>query len=75
MEKEELVEYLDEYRDARSDQELLNLLKEKLVSELENFSTHTERRKHDLNMLIRDLEEELNWVENEKLSEFDPEQQ
>jgi hypothetical protein len=75
MEREEVLEVLEEYRDANSEHALLQLLKEKLVEELETYSAATERQKHDLNLLIRDLEEELDYVESDKLAEFDPEQQ
>lgn len=75
VEREELEEYLQEYKDASSSQKLIEYLKEKLVEELEEFPAEKERQKHDLNLVIRDLEEELHWIEGEKLSEFDPEQQ
>ncbi len=75
MRKEEIIEFLEEYRDANSEQALLELLKDKLVNELESFNAATERQKHDLNLLIRDLEEELDYIESDKLAEFDPEQQ
>lgn len=75
MERNEVVEVLDQYRDANSEHALLKLLKQKLVEELESFEAATERQRHDLNLLIRDLEEELDYIESDKLSEFDPEQQ
>ncbi len=75
VEKEELKEFLQEYKDANSPQKLVSFLKDQLVQELEDMPAEKERQKHDLNLLIRDLEEELHWVESEKLSEFDPEQQ
>jgi CTP:phosphocholine cytidylyltransferase-like protein len=75
MKREELLEYLNEYRDANSEQQLIQLLKQKLVEELETWETVTDRQRHDLNMMIRDLEEELDYIESEKLAEFDPEQQ
>lgn len=75
MEREEVLEVLNEYRDANSEHEVLQLLKDKLVEELETYEAATERQKHDLNLLIRDLEEELDYVESDKLAEFDPEQQ
>lgn len=75
MERKEVLEVLEEYRDANSEHALLQLLKEKLIEELETYEVATERQKHDLNMLIRDLEEELDYVESDKLAEFDPEQQ
>lgn len=74
MERKEVLEVLEEYRDANSEQKLLHLLKNKLVSEMENWETGSEHQKHDLNMMIRDLEEELDYIESEKLTEFDPEQ-
>jgi len=73
MEKEELREHLSEYRDSRSRQELIQALKEELISEIEQMDISTSRQEHDLNMLIRDLEEKLDWIESEKLAEFDPE--
>lgn len=75
MEREEVLEVIEEYGDANSEHALLQLLKEKLVDELETYEAATERQKHDLNLLIRDLEEELDYVESDKLAEFDPEQQ
>lgn len=74
MEPEELIECIDEYRDSNSEQELIQLLKEKLVEELESWEAVTDRQRHDLNMMIRDLEEELDYIESDKLAEFDPEQ-
>lgn len=75
MQKEEIIEYLDEYADANSAQDLISLLMDKLVEELETYEASTSRQKHDLNLMIRELEEELDYIENEKLAEFDPEQQ
>ncbi len=75
MRKEELIEYLDEYRDANSGYALLELLKDKFIEELEQMPATTDRQKHRLNLMIRDLEEELDYVESDKLAEFDPEQQ
>jgi len=75
MRKEEVIEVLNEFRDANSENALLELLKDKLVNELESYEASTERQRHDLNLLIRDLEEELDYIESDKLAEFDPEQQ
>lgn len=75
MEREEIVEVLEQYRDAHSEHKLLQLLKEELVKEMELMEVTTDRQRHELNMLIRDLEEELDYIESDKLSEFDPEQQ
>lgn len=73
MEREEVLEVLEEYRDANSEQKLLQLLKEKLIEEMESWDASTERQKHDLNLIIRDIEEELDYIESDKLTEFDPE--
>lgn len=73
--EEELSERLEEYRDANSSYRMIQFLKEKLVEEMEDIDVSSDSRKHDLNLLIRDLEEELHYIESEKLSEFDPERQ
>lgn len=75
MEKKEIVEKLDEYRDAHSPQKLLDFLVEQISEELDGFSAETEQQRHQLNMVVRELEEELDWVESEKLAGFDPEQE
>ena len=75
MEREEIVEVLEQYRDAHSSHKLLQVLKDELVNEMERLDVSTDRQRHELNLLIRDLEEELDYIESEKLSEFDPEQQ
>jgi hypothetical protein len=75
MEREEIVEVLEQYRDAHSSHKLLQVLKEELVKEMEQMEVTTDRQRHELNLLIRDLEEELDYIESDKLSEFDPEQQ
>ncbi|MFB6115536.1 MAG: hypothetical protein ABEK04_04515 [Candidatus Nanohalobium sp.] len=75
MEKKELEEYIDEYRDSNSRYQTIQALKDKLVKEMEDMDLETSRQEHDLNLIIRDLEEELDWIENEKLAEFDPEQE
>lgn len=73
--REQIEALLSEYRDANSVLEEAEFLKDKLVQALEEVPARTEAQKHNLNLLIRELEEELNWTENEKLAEFDPEQQ
>lgn len=75
MKTAEVKEVLQEYADARSEQKLIQLLKEELLQHLEEKHVHSETQKHELNLIIRDIEEELDWIENEKLAEFDPEQQ
>ena len=75
MKKKELIEYMEQFRDAHSSSKLLQVLKEELVKEMEQMEIATDKHRHDLNLIIRDLEEELDYIESEKLSEFDPEQQ
>lgn len=75
MEKKELEENIDEYRDSNSRYKAVQALKDKLIEEMEQIELETSRQEHDLNLIIRDLEEELDWIENEKLAEFDPEQE
>lgn len=72
---QEIEALLSEYRDANSVQKEAEFLKDKLVEALEEVPARTEAQKHRLNLLIRELEEELDWIENGKLAEFDPEQQ
>ena len=75
MKREEVIEVLEEYGDARSEQKLIQLLKNELLRHLENKNVDSAAQKHELNLVIRDIEEDLDWIENEKLAEFDPEQQ
>lgn len=74
MEEEEVREVLHEFRDAHSEQRLIDLLKDCLIEELEEWDISTGRQKHNLNLKIRELEEELDYIESSKLAEFDPEQ-
>lgn len=75
LDREELIELLGEYRDANSGVKLIRLLKQQLVREMQQMKVTTDRQRHELNMIIRDLEEELDYIESDKLSEFDPESQ
>lgn len=75
MKEAELREVLQEYEDANSASQLMQFLKDELIQKLEEFPADNDRQKHNLNLIIREIEEELDWIENEKLSEFDPEQQ
>lgn len=75
MQESELREVLQEYEDANSASQLMKFLKDELIQKLEEFPADSDRQKHDLNMVIREIEEELDWIENEKLTEFEPEQQ
>ena len=74
-EETELEEYLQEYADRNSVQKLVNFLKDQLIESLEEYPASTETQKHNLNLIVRELEEDLDWIENQKLAEFDPEQQ
>lgn len=74
MKESELREVLEEYEDENSASRLMDFLKEELIQKLEEFPADNDRRRHDLNLMIREIEEELDWIENEKLTEFDPEQ-
>ena len=75
MKQAEVREVLEEYADANSEQKLLKLLKDELVTHLGRKNADTDSQRHELNLLIREIEEELDWIENEKLAEYDPEQQ
>lgn len=75
MQDSELREALQEYKDANSASQLMEFLKEELIQKLEEFPADSDRQKHKLNLVIREIEEELDWIENEKLTEFDPEHQ
>lgn len=75
MGEAELREVLQEYEDANSASQLMEFLKDELIEKLEEFPAESDRQKHNLNLVIREIEEELDWIENEKLTEFDPEQQ
>jgi len=48
-------------------------LKDQLIQSLEDFPAEKDNQKHRLNMIVREIEQELDWIENEKLAEFDPE--
>ncbi|MFB6182895.1 MAG: hypothetical protein ABEI78_02415 [Candidatus Nanohaloarchaea archaeon] len=75
MNKEETLEELNEYKDGKSRQDLIKLLINKLSKELEEYPVSSDKQKHELNMMIRNIEEELDWIESKKLAEFDPEQE
>jgi|AntDeeMetagen285_2_1112576.scaffolds.fasta_scaffold11639_2 hypothetical protein len=73
MQKSELKELLQEYEDANSSARLIDFLKDQLIQSLEDFPAEKDNQKHRLNMIVREIEQELDWIENEKLAEFDPE--
>ena len=73
--REQIKALLSEFRDTNSIQEEAEFLKDRLIDAMEKVPARTEAQKHRLNLLIRELEEELDWIENGKLAEFDPERQ
>lgn len=75
MEENEIKGFLDEYRDETTRFELLELLTDRMVKELDEMPADSDRDRHRLNLIIRDLEEEIDWIESEKLAGFDPEQE
>jgi hypothetical protein len=74
MTEETLESALEDYASENSDLRLINFLRQELVERMESFSTEdSDANEHKLNMVIRDLEEDLDRIENEKLSDWDPE--
>ncbi len=74
MTTEELREQFDELKQEASAIQLMRFLKEELVDEMEAFPVEdSDSNEHRLNMLIRDLEEDLDRIENSKLGDWDPE--
>lgn len=75
MGHEILEEAVEEFREENSQVKLLQALKTLLVDEMDDFPTRkSDANEHKLNMLIRDLEEDLDRIETEKLRDWDPEQ-
>lgn len=74
MRAEEVEEVLDRFRDEASSIELVRFLSRELVNELDDFDVEaSDSGEHRLNMVIRNLEEDLDRIENEKLVDWDPE--
>lgn len=74
MSREKLESALEEYASENSDLRLINFLRSELVERMEEFSTEeSDANEHKLNMVIRNLEEDLDRIENQKLSDWDPE--
>jgi hypothetical protein len=74
MSSKKLESALEEYASENSDLRLINFLRSELVERMEKFSTEeSDANEHKLNMVIRDLEEDLDRIENQKLSDWDPE--
>lgn len=75
MGREILEEAVEEFREGNSQVRLLQALKTLLIDEMDDFPTQgSDANEHKLNMLIRDLEEDLDRIETEKLRDWDPEQ-
>lgn len=75
MNRQELEDAVEDFRKDNSQVRLLQALKDLLVEEMEEFPTReSDANEHKLNMLIRDLEEDLDSIENEKLGDWDPAQ-
>lgn len=73
--KDSIDKAVEKKREESSDLRVLQELKDKLVEELEDFSlSETDINEHKLNMIIRNLEEDLDRIENEKLRDWNPEE-
>lgn len=70
---EKIRERLDEIESSESSLSAVDSLKEHLLSRISNLDTSSEGGRHRLNMLIRELDEELDRLENQKLGDWDPE--
>lgn len=75
MEREDIDATLDEYRDEANRRKLVQILTDRLIREMDDMPAETDTDRHRLNLVIRELEEEIDWIESEKLSGFDPEQE
>ena len=74
MSREDFEATLEKFREEASSVEVLRVLVNEFVNELEDFDvTESDSNEHRLNMIIRDLEEDLDRIENDKLAEWDPE--
>lgn len=76
MNREEFEDALEEFKEDNSEVIVLQTVKDFLVQEMDYFPTgEDDANEHKLNMLIRNLEEDLDRIESEKLRDWDPEQQ
>lgn len=72
---DKLEEAVESFREENSDLKVIQNLKDLLVRELEGFSlSEKDINEHKLNMIIRNLEEDLDRIENEKLHHWNPEE-
>ena len=68
-------EAIEELKSESSNLRVLQQLKDALVTELDDFSlSESDINEHKLNMIIRNLEEDLDRIESEKLHEWNPEE-
>ena len=68
-------EVIEEMRENSSSLRVIQRLKSALVTELDDFSlSESDINEHKLNMIIRNLEEDLDRIESDKLHEWNPEE-
>jgi len=71
----QLGEAIEELKSENSNLRVLQQLKNALVKELDDFSlSDSDINEHKLNMIIRNLEEDLDRIESEKLHDWNPEE-
>ncbi|WP_414838070.1 hypothetical protein ACK3SF_01570 [Candidatus Nanosalina sp. VS9-1] len=74
MSREEVKEALENFREEASSIEVMRFLRDELVDEMNDFPVEdSDSNEHQLNMVIRGLEEDLDLIENRKLGDWDPE--
>ena len=74
MSREEVEEALEDFREEASSVSVMQFLRDELVDEMNDFPVEdSDSNEHQLNMIIRGLEEDLDLVENRKLGDWDPE--
>lgn len=72
---DKLEQAIEEFRSQNSDLKVLQRLKEALIGEMDEFNLgDSDTNEHKLNMIIRNLEEDLDRIENEKLHDWNPEE-
>lgn len=70
---DKLDEAVEQLRKDKNHLEIIRMLKNKLAEELKNFEITSDNAEHHLNLIVRETEEELDHIENEKLVNYDPE--
>lgn len=72
---DQLDEAIEDLKSQNSNLRVLHKLKNALVTELDDFSlSESDINEHKLNMIIRNLEEDLDRIESEKLHDWNPEE-